>query len=159
MLQKKYEIYKGPSDHTFLSKSHYLNALERLSSDRMIVGLTPAFGEAPSKKWSNLFINWGTTVNAEVPHDVAKSLKLLSGGDRWENFPTQGGKTFPPWVRKFPLCLLRLEASKRQIRHLQIIPKALGMVPVGLIEKHEQGRKSFSERLSCYVISKIDFEL
>ena len=75
-----------------------------MSSDQMIVGSTPAFGKALLKKRSNLFINLGTTVNAEVPHDVAKSLKLLSGGDRWENFPTQGGKTFPPWVRKFPTC-------------------------------------------------------
>ena len=47
-----------------------------------------------------------------------------------------GGKTFPP-------VPLHLEASKRLIRHLQIIPKALGMVPVGLIEKHEQDRKLY----------------
>ena len=44
-----------------------------------------------------------------------------------------------PW-----LVLLHLEASKRQVRHLQIIPKALGMVPRELIEKHKQDRNIFS---------------
>ena len=42
---------------------------------------------------------------------------------------------------EIPTCLLHLEASKRLIRHLQIIPKALKMIPRGLIEKHKQDRK------------------
>ena len=66
-----------------------------------------------------------------------------------ENFPSQGWETFPPLVRKFPLCLLHLEASKRQI-----IPKALGMVPRGLIEKHKQDRKKFSTYFEKYQRNK-----
>ena len=37
---------------------------------------------------SHFQLSFISSVNAEVPHDVAKSLKLLSGGDWWENFPT-----------------------------------------------------------------------
>ena len=67
-------------------------------------------------------------------------------------------RSFPPWVRKFPTCLLHLEASKRLIRHLQIISKALGIVPVRLIEKHEQDRKFLcnlnAQPFGFYVVSK-----
>ena len=69
-----------------------------------------------------------------------------SQGKAWEQLCTihwrrQVGKLSLPGWESFPSVPLHLEASKRLIRHLQIIPKALGMVPVGLIEKHEQGRK------------------
>ena len=50
-----------------------------------------------------------------------------------------------PCLREFQSTTdtyFKLEASKRLIRHLQIIPKPLGMVPEGLMEKHEQDRKS-----------------
>ena len=48
-------------------------------------------------------------------------------------------------VGKFPICLLHLKASKRQIRHLKIIHKDVRIVPSGLIVKHEQDRKLLQE--------------
>ena len=55
-----------------------------------------------SKKCSILFINWGTTVNAEVLHDMAKSLKLQSIGARGKTFPPRDGKLSLPGWESFP---------------------------------------------------------